>query len=151
MDGRYLHKFMEDVIGKYYDLGNNSTNWNRIKTYMGRVKDILPTCYDLESCENIVKDYFNGLFSLCYIEEPVEVKEEVEQFVELTPNNVEADTTIVNNEVKDNVEYVATVEEDTPISTPEEIINNEEQIEEPSILEGLEVGSKEWWEALSRG
>lgn len=151
MDGRYLHKLLEDVIGKYYDLGNNSTNWNRIKTYMGRIKDTLPSYYDLESCKNIVKDYFNGLFSLCYVEEPVEVKEEVEQFVELTPNKVEADTTIVNNEVKDNVEYVATVEEDTPISTPEEIINNEEQIEEPSILEGLEVGSKEWWEALSRG
>ena len=153
--GRYLHKFLEEVIGKYYDLGNKSTNWSRIKSYMGRVNDTLPTYYDLESCENIVKDYFNGLFSLCYVEEPVEVKE-VEPVVEVTSNKVEANTTIVNNEVNDNVEYVATVEEDTQISTqistPEEIINNNEQSEEePSILEGLEVGSKEWWEALSRG
>ena len=32
-----------------------------------------------------------------------------------------------------------------------EIINNDESSEEePNILEGLEVGSKEWWEALSK-
>ncbi len=146
--GRYLHKFLEEVIGKYYDLGNNSTNWSRIMTYMGRVKDTLPTYYDLEGCKNVVKNYFNGLFNLCYVEEPVineDVNEEVDEPVEeeIIPVKEEEYTAIVNevNEVQlTNIE-----------DTTEEIINNEESSEEPSILDGLEVGSKEWWEALSRG
>lgn len=131
--GRYLHKFLEEVIGKYYDLGNNSTNWSRIMTYMGRVNDTLPTYYDLEGCKNIVKNYFNGLFSLCYVEEPIindEVEEVEEQVEEIIPVKKEE----IPTEIKE-----------------EEIINNDESSEEePNILEGLEVGSKEWWEALSK-
>lgn len=140
-----MHKFLEEVIGKYYDLGNNSTNWSRIMTYMGRVKDTLPTCYDLEGCKNIVKDYFNGLFSLCYVDEPMEenneeviepeetIEEEEEEFIPAIPS----------------IPSISTNKEEIPTEVKEEeIINNEE--EEPSILEGLEVGSKEWWEALSK-
>lgn len=144
MDGRYLHKFLEEVIGKYYDLENNSTNWSRIMTYMGRVKDTLSTYYDLEGCKNVVKDYFNGLFSLCYVEE-------------------EEESPVINEEVIEPVKEETLVEvipvipvkkEEIPteIKEKEEIINNDESSEEePNILEGLEVGSKEWWEALSRG
>lgn len=145
MDGRYLHKFLEEVIGKYYDLGNNSTNWNRIKTYIGRVKDTLPSCYDLEGCKNVVKNYFNGLFSLCYVEEPMEECDE---------------EPIINEEVEfEPVEEEPAVEEIIPpkkeeipteIKEEEKINNEEPSEEEPSILAGLEVGSKEWWEALSR-
>lgn len=140
-----MHKFLEEVIGKYYDLGNNSTNWSRIMTYMGRVKDTLPTCYDLEGCKNIVKDYFNGLFSLCYVDEPMEenneeviepeetIEEEEEEFIPAIPS----------------IPSISVKKEEIPTEVKEEeIINNEE--EEPSILEGLEVGSKEWWEALSK-
>ena len=149
MDGRYLHKFLEEVIGKYYDLGNNCTNWSRIMTYMGRVKDTLPTCYDLEGCKNVVKNYFNGLFSLCYVEEPDE--EPIEEL-----------PVVINEEVIEPVKEEPTVEEIIQVipvnkeeipteNKEEEIINNEEsREEEPSILEGLEVGSKEWWEALSK-
>lgn len=109
-------------------------------TYMGRVKDTLPTCYDLEGCKIAVKDYFNGLFSLCYVEEPMEEFDE---------------EPIINEEVEEPVEEIIPVipvipdkKEEIPTEIKEEeIINNEE----PSILEGLEEGSKEWWEALSRG
>lgn len=146
MDGRYLHKFMEEVIGKYYDLGNNSTNWSRIKSYIGRVKDTLPTYYDLESCKNIVKDYFNGLFSLCYVEEPMEECDEEPVINEEVIEPVEEEPV-----VEEIISVIPVKKEEIPTEIKEEIINNEEQIEEPSILEGLEEGSKEWWEALSRG
>lgn len=145
MDGRYLHKFLEEVIGKYYDLGNNSTNWSRIMTYMGRVKDTLPTYYDLEGCKIAVKNYFNGLFNLCYVEEPVEECNE---------------EPVINEEVIEPEESIE--EEIIPVIPPkkeeiptevkeEEIINNEGGISGiKSVLEGLEPGSKEWWEALSK-
>lgn len=140
MDGRYLHKFLEEVIGKYYDLGNNSTNWNRIKTYMGRVKDTLPTYYDLEGCKNAVKNYFNGLFSLCYVEEPMEECDEEPVINEEVFEPME-------EPVEENIKVIPAKKEEIPKENKEEeIINNEE----PSILEGLEVGSKEWWEALSK-
>ena len=142
-----MHKFLKEVIGKYYDLGNNSVNWNRIKTYMGRVKDTLPTCYDLEGCKIAVKNYFNGLFSLCYVEEPDEepieelpvvINEEVIEPVKEEPT------------VEENIQVIPAKKEEIPTEIKEEeIINNEEE-EEQSILEGLEVGSKEWWEALSK-
>lgn len=157
MDGRYLHKFMEEVIGKYYDLGNNSTNWSRIMTYMGRVKDTLPTCYDLEGCKNIVKDYFNGLFSLCYVEEPMEecMEEPMEEGIEEPVINKEL---VLEPVVEEIISVIPVKKEEIPVKKEEiqteikeEIINNEESSEEePSILEGLEVGSKEWWEALSK-
>ena len=147
MDGRYLHKFLEEVIGKYYDLGNNSTNWNRIKTYMGRVKDTLPSYYDLEGCKNVVKNYFNGLFSLCYVEEPDE--EPIEELPVVINEEVfkpEEEPT-----VEENIQVIPAKKEEIPTEIKEEKINNEEPSEEePSILEGLEVGSKEWWEALSK-
>lgn len=142
-----MHKFLEEVIGKYYDLGNNSTNWSRIMTYMGRVKDTLPTCYDLEGCKIAVKNYFNGLFSLCYVDESME-----ESFEEPS-NNEEVEETIEEEEefipAIPSIPSISTNKEEIPTEVKEEeIINNEE--EEPSILEGLEVGSKEWWEALSK-
>lgn len=146
MDGRYLHKFLEEVIGKYYDLENNSVNWNRIKTYMGRVKDTLPTCYDLEGCKNVVKNYFNGLFSLCYVEEPMEECDE-------EPVINEEVFEPMKEPVEENIQDIPVNKEEIPTENKEEeeIINNEEsREEEPSILEGLEVGSKEWWEALSK-
>lgn len=145
MDGRYLHKFLEEVIGKYYDLGNNSTNWSRIMTYMGRVKDTLPTYYDLEGCKNVVKDYFNGLFSLCYVEECVE-EEESPVINEEVIKPVEEETLI------EDIPAIPVKKEEIPTEIKEEeIINNDESSEEePNILEGLEVGSKEWWEALSK-
>lgn len=159
MDGRYLHKFLEEVIGKYYDLGNNSTNWSRIMTYMGRVKDTLPSYYDLEGCKNIVKNYFNGLFSLCYVEEPMEecdeepvINEEVFEPVEEEPveENIKVIPVIPVIPVKK--EEITVKKEEIQTEIKEEIINNEESSEEePSILDGLEEGSKEWWEALSRG
>ena len=150
MDGRYLHKFLEEVIGKYYDLGNNSTNWNRIKTYMGRVKNTLPTCYDLEGCKIAVKDYFNGLFSLCYVEEPMEECDEEPIINEAVVEPVEEP---VVEEIIPVIPAIPAKKEEIPteVKEEEEIINNEESFEEePSILEGLEVGSKEWWEALSK-
>ena len=112
-------------------------------TYIGRIKDTLPTCYDLEGCKNIVKDYFNGLFSLCYVEEPVEECDE---------------EPVINEEVIEPVEepveeIIPVKKEEIQTEIKEEIINNKEssEEEEPSILDGLEEGSKEWWEALSRG
>ena len=146
MDGRYLHKFLEEVIGKYYDLGNNSTNWSRIMTYMGRVKDTLPTYYDLEGCKNVVKNYFNGLFSLCYVEEPMEEFDEEPVINEEVNEPVKEETPIVEENISVIPDIPAKKEEIPTEIKEEEIINNEE----PSILEGLEVGSKEWWEALSR-
>lgn len=136
--GRYLHKFLEEVIGKYYDLSSKSTNWNRIKTYMGRINDTLPTYYDLVSCKTLVKNYFNGLFSLCYVESSIEpelevVQEQVEEIIPAIP--------VKNEEISTEIKE-------------EEIINNEDGISginSTSILDGLEAGSKEWWEALSRG
>lgn len=117
-------------------------------TYMGRVKDTLPTCYDLEGCKNIVQNYFNGLFSLCYVEEPDEepieelpvvINEEVIEPVKEEPT------------VEENIQVIPAKKEEIPTEIKEEKINNEEPSEEePSILEGLEVGSKEWWEALSK-
>lgn len=147
MDGRYLHKFLEEVIGKYYDLENNSTNWSRIKTYMGRVKDTLPSCYDLEGCKINVKNYFNGLFSLCYVEEPMEECDEEPVINEEVFEPME-------EPVEENIQDIPVIpakNEEIPTENKEENINNEEPSEEePSILEGLEVGSKEWWEALSK-
>lgn len=148
MDGRYLHKFLEEVIGKYYDLGNNSVNWNRIKTYMGRVKDTLPTCYDLEGCKIAVKNYFNGLFSLCYVEEPDE--EPIEE-LPIVINEEVIEPVKEEPTVEENIQVIPAKKEEIPTEIKEEKINNEEPSEEePSILEGLEVGSKEWWEALSK-
>ena len=136
--GRYLHKFLEDVIGNYYDLTNKSTNWNRIKTYMGRINDTLPTYYDLESCKTLVKNYFNGLFSLCYTQPSIEpvVEEEpvvVEEIVPVVP--------VKNEEIPTEIEE-------------EEIINTNDGTSGTNLLsdlEGLEEGSDEWWKALSRG
>lgn len=139
--GRYLHKFLEEIIGNYYDLSNKSTNWNRIKTYMGRINDTLPTYYDLVSCETLVKNYFNGLFSLCYIQSSIEpgvevVQEQVEEIIPVIPV-----IPVKNEEISTEIKE-------------EEIINNDAGItgiNTTSILDGLEAGSKEWWEALSRG
>lgn len=125
-------------------------------TYMGRVKDTLPTYYDLEGCKNVVKDYFNGLFSLCYVEEPMKepMKEPMEE-------PMEEESPVINEEVIEPVEE-ETLVEDIPVIPAkkeeipteikeEEIINKEESSEEePNVLKGLEVGSEEWWEALSK-
>ena len=134
MDGRYLHKFLEEVIGKYYDLGNNSVNWNRIKTYIGRVKDTLPTYYDLEGCKIAVKDYFNGLFSLCYVDEPMEECDEEPVINEEVFEPME-------EPVEENIQVIQVIpvnKEEIPTENKEEeeeIINNEEsREEEPSIL-----------------
>lgn len=147
-----MHKFLEEVIGKYYDLGNNSTNWSRIMTYMGRVKDTLPTCYDLEGCKIAVQNYFNGLFSLCYVEESMEENNEEPVFNEEV---IEPEETIEEEVVEEiipsipSIQSISTNKEEIPTEVKEEeIINNVE--EEPSILDGLEEGSKEWWEALSK-
>lgn len=141
-----MHKFLEEVIGKYYDLGNNSTNWYRIKTYIGRVKDTLPPYYDLEGCKNIVKDYFNGLFSLCYVEEPTVEESEEEHSVINEESVIEPEESIEEEEI---IQVIPHKKEEIPVKEEELIIINNEE-EEPSILEGLEEGSKEWWEALSK-
>ena len=108
---------------------------------MGRINDTLPTYYDLESCKTLVKNYFNGLFSLCYtqpsIEEPVEptVEEQVEEIIPVIP--------VIPVE---NVEIPTEIKE-------EEIINNNDGINGMNLLsdlEGLEEGSDEWWKALSK-
>ena len=135
--GRYLHKFLEEIIGNYYDLSNKSTNWNRIKTYMGRINDTLPTYYDLESCKTLVKNYFNGLFSLCY------TQPSIEESVEPTVEQVEEIIPVIPVE---NVEIPTEIKE-------EEIINNNDGINGMNLLsdlEGLEEGSDEWWKALSK-
>ena len=145
--GRYLHKFLEDVIGNYYDLSNKSTNWNRIKTYMGRINDTLPAYYDLESCKTLVKNYFNGLFSLCYTQPSIEAEEEptveptVEQIVEPIVEEINPVIPVENVEIP------------TEIKEEEEIINNNDGINGMNLLsdlEGLEEGSDEWWKALSK-
>lgn len=121
---------MEEVIGKYYDLGNNSTNWYRIKTYIGRVKDTLSTYYDLEGCKIAVQNYFNGLFSLCYVDEPMEENNE-----ELS-NNEEVEETIEEEEVVEEESISSIPPKKEEIQTEvkeEEIINNEEE-EEPTFF-----------------
>ncbi len=131
--GRYLHKFLEEVIGNYYDLSNKSTNWNRIKTYINRINDTLPTYYDLESCKTLVKNYFNGLFSLCYTEPSIE--ESVDNIVNTLESKTLPDFDTPVAVVPQIIEPHIDTNDDQEIDNTEEVLDFEALKAECELLQ----------------
>lgn len=66
MTGHEFHKYLNDLIGKWFDLSNEQI-WSAIRQNMRRIDDTeLNEAYDVETCKLYIKSYFTKLGEICY-------------------------------------------------------------------------------------
>lgn len=88
MTGHQFHKYMESLIGKWFDL--TGKNWTNLRQYMKRVNDYtLNNSMTVEVCKVAIQDFFEKLGKLCYEdwklnneEEEMPIKKELKEIIE---------------------------------------------------------------------
>ena len=139
MTGQKFHSFLKEIIGEWFDLDDKKI-WAAVRQNMKRIDDSkLDQMYDVGVCTIGVKDYFEKLGDLCYNGTMVDECDSSETIEE--PRVMEEETIVV--EEKDD--FFVTIVEETIVQE-----NQYKDMEMPKELEGLEEGSKEWWDALSK-
>ena len=142
MTGQKFHSFLKELIGEWFDLDDKKI-WAAIRQNMKRIDDSkLDPMFDVGVCTMGVKDYFEKLGSLCYngtmVDEDVS-RETLEETTVIEENSQILEENTAKTDLFDTI--------------VEETIAQETQYKDLDILkdlEGLEEGSQEWWDALSK-
>lgn len=129
MTGQKFHSFLKDLIGEWFDLDDKKI-WDAVRQNMKRIDDSkLDPMFDSAVCTMAVKDYFEKLGSLCYSGTMVEEEPQVEEIPA----------------IKEEEDLFDTIVEETIAQE-----NQYKDLDMPTELAGLEEGSQEWWDALSK-
>lgn len=138
MTGQQFHKFLDEMIGKWFDL-NDKKIWDAIRQNMKRIDDSnLDKMYDVGVCRMAVKSYFEEMGNLCYNGElydnstDQEMAQEANDFYSNIDTHEETDMNVLDQE---------------NTNTDEIIDNQYTKMELPKELQGL--SEKDFWATLS--
>lgn len=138
MTGQQFHKYMNNLIGKWFDL--NDKTWDCIRQNMCRISDeSLSDSYTLEICEAEIKKHMN-LLSKWYDAERIEEKEEF-----VLSNEIQKEIEEINteyNEIEDKDENFYTNLANWTPEIENTNINNNDDVDNTQFF--IDLQNEKW-------
>lgn len=119
MSGQKFHKYINELIGKWFTIEDKA--WEAFRIGISRVNDDLEEMYNVESCKVIVSNYFDGM-ARYYDGEMVEEEEET------TPMPIKVNNIINTIESKTLPYFDAPVTVEPQIIEPQMDTNTDQEI-----------------------
>lgn len=127
MTGQKFHKYVNELLGKWFILEGKA--WDCFRQNMSRTIDDLDERIGVNACQMMVEQYIKGMARFYDVEMVDETKTQtITQPIQKTNETLVINQ--VHRETKEESQY--------------------KDMEIPKELVGLEEGSQEWWDALSK-